>query len=188
MPVCRHLALQEAFMLKPILPLCAGAAFVLVLTAASGRAPQQDASALTQAPAETPVATTAPPSATSKAPDMKNPVKPTAESQAKAKQLYRIDCAMCHGDNGNGKTDIASGNGWTLSDWTSSKALADRMDGELFNVIRNGKGNMPSEAVARASNDQVWNLVIYIRSFAKGQPAAPVSAPAPAPASAETGK
>ena len=39
---------------------------------------------------------------------VKNPVKPTPESQAKAKSLYQMDCAMCHGDNGNGKTDLAT--------------------------------------------------------------------------------
>src|ERR1035437_486193 len=35
-----------------------------------------------------------------------NPVKPTPESQAHAKTTYSIDCAMCHGENGNGKGDL----------------------------------------------------------------------------------
>ena len=104
--------------------------------------------------------------------NMKNPVlKPSAESQAKAKQLYAIDCAMCHGDNGNGKTDLATSMSLTLSDFTDPKSLADHMDGELFNVIRNGKDKMPGEEKARASDTEVWNLVIYVRNFSKPQSA-----------------
>ena len=44
----------------------------------------------------------------------KNPVKPTTEGLAKAKATYQIDCAMCHGDNGDGKTDLAVGSALPL--------------------------------------------------------------------------
>jgi hypothetical protein len=49
----------------------------------------------------------------------------------------------------------------------------------LFNAIRNGKGKMPPEAEGRAKDDEVWNLILYIRSMARQQPAA-----APTPAAA----
>jgi mono/diheme cytochrome c family protein len=101
-------------------------------------------------------------------------VKPTAESQAKAKSIYRIDCAMCHGDNGNGKTDLARDMELTMDDWTSPATLADKQDWELFNIIRNGKGKMPPEATGRAPDTEVWNLVTYIRSLS--QPLAPAPA------------
>ena len=35
-------------------------------------------------------------------------MKPTQESVAKGKKVYAIDCAMCHGENGDGKGDMAS--------------------------------------------------------------------------------
>ncbi len=123
------------------------------------------APALTQ---EQPVAPTPPAPA-------KNPVKPTAESQAKAKSLYQIDCAMCHGDNGNGKTDLASSMTLNLDDWSDPKTLAGRQDGELFNIIRNGKDKMPPEAEGRAKDSEVWNLIIYIRSLSKPQAQAATS-------------
>jgi cytochrome c5 len=107
--------------------------------------------------------------ATAAAPVQQNPVKPTAESQAKAKTVYQIDCAMCHGDNGNGKTDLATSMSLTLSDWTDPKSLAGKPDGEIFKVIRDGKGSMPPEDAGRAKDDTVWNLVIYIRNFSKQQ-------------------
>src|ERR1700691_4849191 len=62
------------------------------------------------APALNPPETEAPPPAA----PVRNPVKPTAESQSRAKTLYRMDCAMCHGDNGNGKTELATGMELTL--------------------------------------------------------------------------
>lgn len=96
-----------------------------------------------------------------------NPVKPTADSQAKAKSLYQIDCAVCHGDHGNGKTDLATSMGLTLDDWTDAKTLAGKSDSDLFDVIRKGKDKMPPEVAGRAKDDMVWNLIIYIRSFSK---------------------
>ena len=54
-------------------------------------------------PAATP-ALGAPPQA---GPDSTNPVKPTAASHAQAKSVYARDCALCHGDDGSGKTDLA---------------------------------------------------------------------------------
>lgn len=113
-------------------------------------------------------------------PSTKNPVKPTAASQADAKTLYTRDCALCHGDNGNGKTDVATSMSLTLDDWTNPSTLANKLDGELFATIRNGKDKMPAEDVGRANDTAVWNLIIYIRELSKGQPETPAPAPAPA--------
>ena len=44
--------------------------------------------------------------------------------------------------------------------------MKNRTDGELFNVIRKGKGEMPPEG-DRAKDDDIWNMVNYIRSLAK---------------------
>lgn len=101
-----------------------------------------------------------------------NPVKPTPESQAKAKSLYAIDCAMCHGDNGNGQTDLAKSMSLNIVDFTDAKAMSAKTDGDLFDIIRNGKDKMPPEAVGRANDTVVWNLIIYIRKMASAQPAA----------------
>jgi mono/diheme cytochrome c family protein len=113
----------------------------------------------------------------------KNPVKPTAQSQARAKEIFGADCALCHGENGNGKTDLARDMELTLPDWSNPATLANKQDQDLFNVIRNGKGKMPAEEAGRAKDDEVWNLIIYIRGLYK-LPPAPAPAPAPADATA----
>lgn len=122
-----------------------------------GRATQEPA------PAPAPAAQAAPPPSST----VKNPVKPTADSQAKAKKMYGFDCEMCHGANGNGKTDLAKDMSLTLKDWTDPAVLSAKSDGDLFDIIRKGVDKMPPEEAARAKDDDVWNLVIYIRSLAK---------------------
>ncbi len=104
----------------------------------------------------------------------KNP-KPTAESQAQAKAIYKRDCALCHGDTGNGKSDLATSMSLTLDDWTDPKFLADKPDSALFASIRKGKNQMPSEDSGRADDTEVWNLIVYIRSLSKAQPPAPAT-------------
>ena len=97
---------------------------------------------------------------------MANPVKPTAESQAHAKKMWGYDCAICHGANGNGKGDIAGEMKPPLKDYTDPAALKDMTDGELFYIIKNGKGQMPPEG-DRWKDEDFWNMVILVRSFAK---------------------
>ena len=95
-----------------------------------------------------------------------NPVKASAASIAQGKKIYGYDCAMCHGAGGDGKGDLAGDMKLKLPDYRDPAALKDKTDGELFYVIKNGKGEMPSEG-DRAKPDEIWNLVNYIRSLAK---------------------
>jgi mono/diheme cytochrome c family protein len=104
--------------------------------------------------------------------------KPTPEAQAHAKKLYAFDCAVCHGETGNGKTDLADSMQLTLADWTNPSALTGKTDEDLFKTIRNGKDKMPAEAEGRAKDDDVWNIIAYIHTMSKNQPAAPAP-PAP---------
>ena len=115
--------------------------------------------------------------ATAAAPGPKNPIKPTAESQAKAKKMYGFDCALCHGAAGDGKTDLAKDMQLTMSDLTDPKALADKSDAQIFDVIRKGKDKMPPEEAARAKDEDVWNMVTYVRSLSKNSSSA-AAAPA----------
>ncbi|MFP5276354.1 MAG: c-type cytochrome [Acidobacteriota bacterium] len=160
-------------MSKSIL-LLLGGALVLAPLAIAGRAPQQNETA-PPAAAPTPQAAPAPAPAPGGIPaDTKNPVKPTAAGMAKAKGLYAIDCAMCHADNGNGKTDLATSMAITPADFTDAKMINAISDGEMFNIIRVGKGKMPGEDPARAKDEEVWNLVTYVRSFSNPAVAVPV--------------
>ncbi len=105
---------------------------------------------------------------------------------ARVKQIYKIDCAMCHGDTGDGKTDLGQSMG-VNNDFGDPKVLASMSDQQLFDVIRKGKDKMPPEDGPRATDDQIKGLVIYIRTFSTNRPAPtaePASQPAAAPAPA----
>ena len=117
------------------------------------------------APADQPAAPAAAPAADAAA-SKTNPVKPTAESQAHAKMMYGIDCAMCHAENGNGKGDLVSDMHLSMKDLTDPDTLKNMSDGEIFALIKNGKDKMPGEG-DRAKDEAIWNLVIYVRTFAK---------------------
>jgi mono/diheme cytochrome c family protein len=99
---------------------------------------------------------------------------------ARGKELYARDCAMCHGDNGNGQSDLAKDMQLTLKDWTDPKSLADQTDQQIFDMIRKGKDKMPPEDSSRAKDDDIKSLVLYIRDFSKNPPApaAPAAATA----------
>jgi|SRR5215469_2735371 len=95
-----------------------------------------------------------------------NPVKPTAALLAAAKKTYNIDCAMCHGKDGDGKGDLAADMKLELANYQDPEALKNKTDGELFYMIQKGFGDMPPEG-DRAKPDDIWSLVNYVRSFAK---------------------
>jgi mono/diheme cytochrome c family protein len=97
---------------------------------------------------------------------VKNPVAATPESIAAGKVVY-TKCAPCHGINGEG------GPGNDLI--PAAPSLVDDMwdhgstDGEIFNNIKNGIGpdfNMVPWK-DQLKDDDIWNVVNYVRSMKK---------------------
>ena len=95
-----------------------------------------------------------------------NPVKSSPESLAHAKKWWTLDCAMCHGTDGNGKGETAVDMKLKLADFTDPATLKDRTDGEIFYIIKTGHNDMPAEG-ARIKPEENWDLVNYVRSLAK---------------------
>jgi mono/diheme cytochrome c family protein len=95
----------------------------------------------------------------------KNPVKSSPEGLAEAKRVYGYDCAMCHGEHGDGKGEIVESMKLTMHDWRDPSSLAGKTDGEVFYIITKGKGKMMGEGDRQAEKLR-WNLVNYVRSLA----------------------
>lgn len=95
-----------------------------------------------------------------------NPVKSSAESLARGKRQYGFDCAMCHGKNGDGGGDVATDMKLKMHNQIDPATLSGRTDGELFYIIKKGKDQMPPEG-DRVKDEMVWDMVNYVRSFAK---------------------
>ena len=95
-----------------------------------------------------------------------NPVKSSPESLARAKKWWTIDCAMCHGKDGDGKGETGQAMKLVIADFTNPASLKDRTDGELFYIIKTGHQDMPPEG-QRVKVEENWDLVNYVRSLAK---------------------
>ena len=95
-----------------------------------------------------------------------NPVKTSPESLARAKKWWAIDCAMCHGKDGDGKGETAQDMKLAIKDFTDPATLKDRTDGEIFYIIKNGHQDMPPEG-PRVKVEENWDLVNYVRSLSK---------------------
>jgi len=124
-------------------------------------------------PAETPVAATTTPPATTPAASpapapvkKENPVKSSPEVLAAAKKVFGYDCAMCHGESGNGKGDLVESMSLKMKDWHDPAVLTGLSDGEIFDLIVKGKDKMVGEG-DRLAPAKVWGLVHYVRTFAK---------------------
>jgi mono/diheme cytochrome c family protein len=149
------------------------ALFALLVFAFS--APSRQAQSSQEKPAAATAGSKIPPEALK----VPNPVKPGPTSIAAGKKKYGFDCAMCHGADGDGKGDLAVDMKLKISDYRDPASLKSATDGEMFYVIKNGNGEMPSEA-DRLKDEDIWNLVNYIRSMAKNSPAsAPSEKPKP---------
>lgn len=148
--------------------------FAFFLAAAVALAQSSSKPAQSETQSQAPAAGTAAPPASDKIPPeavkQANPVKASAESIAAGKRMYGYDCAMCHGASGDGKGDLAGDMKAPLVDFRDAKTMQGRTDGELFYLIKTGKGEMPGEG-SRAKPEQIWNMVNYIRSLAKKESA-----------------
>jgi mono/diheme cytochrome c family protein len=144
-------------MLKPFLILTA-----LVLSGVSVQTPQ-DPPASSPAPAESKIPL--------EAVHQPNPVRASAESLGRAKKIYGYECSICHGDDGGGGGDLAKNMKSKLPDFRDPSALKGQTDGEVFYIIKNGKGEMEGEG-QRVKPENTWDLVNYVRSFSKLQAAA----------------
>jgi mono/diheme cytochrome c family protein len=101
---------------------------------------------------------------------VKNPVKRSPEGLTAAAQLFRENCALCHGKTGAGDGPAGKALNRKPADFTDAKTMKKLTDGELFYKMTTGRLPMPSWA--QLSDTQRWELVNYLRTLS-GKAAAP---------------
>jgi mono/diheme cytochrome c family protein len=122
-----------------------------------------------------------------------------AANLARGRERYTISCAVCHGAAGDGQ-GITSKYGLNGVASYHTDRLRDAADGDIFNTISNGKGQMLGYGYNITIDDR-WRIVMYVRALQLSQNAAyadasseeqaeldkartpPPPAPAPEPAS-----
>jgi mono/diheme cytochrome c family protein len=107
------------------------------------------------------------------------PVTVTAELMQRGRERYNINCAPCHGEQGDGK-GITSKLGMTvigdLHDGTTRKVI-QQPDGELFNTISYGKVLMNGYAANIPISDR-WAIIAYVRALQRSRLASIEDVPA----------
>ncbi len=100
-----------------------------------------------------------------------NPVQPSPAALASARTIYLDKCTQCHGETGKGDGPDATMYYPSPASFTDTKRMKAVTDGELFYQISQGRKPMPSFK-KRLTEEQRWQLVILVRSFAaSGTPA-----------------
>ena len=96
---------------------------------------------------------------------VKNPVPAAPESAAAGKRLYQRLCIKCHGPAGKGDGEAAVGA--TPADLTAGPLVFGSSDGEMFFAIHDGTSKDMEGYSARISDTDIWNVVNYVRTFAR---------------------
>jgi mono/diheme cytochrome c family protein len=96
---------------------------------------------------------------------MKNAVAKSDASNKAGMALYTRNCASCHGKAGLGDGVKARALKTHPGDFAGA-AFQNQTDGELFYKTKMGRDEMPKYE-GKLSDDDIWNLVNYMRTFKK---------------------
>ncbi len=111
---------------------------------------------------------------TEKAPDdiynRKSPLSPTPENILAGKILFNFEarptvCKLCHGFTGNGMGILFEKLFPRPRNFTCYYTMKDIPDGQMFWIIQNGSKGTKMPAFGYLADDQIWQLVLYIRHF-----------------------
>ncbi len=90
----------------------------------------------------------------------------------KAQSNYMLHCAPCHGDEGDGKGQLAEALAKPPRNHTDSKYLSSRTDEQLVKVVADGgavsgfdEGMPPFSTIL--SNEEIKGVVAYVRQLCK---------------------
>src|SRR5579875_1025480 len=93
---------------------------------------------------------------------LKSPIPYTKKSIGEGRIIFARNCTSCHGPNGKAEVDVVA----DATNLTSPKDYrSGSSEGEIFRSIRDGAGETMPPFKGQLSNDEMWNLVNFIRSL-----------------------
>jgi mono/diheme cytochrome c family protein len=95
------------------------------------------------------------------------PVKVTLEVVRRGQERYAINCQVCHGATGKGNGIVSQYGVVGIANLQQPNYLK-MADGEIFNTITKGKGQMNGYGADIAPEDR-WAIVAYLRVLQRSQ-------------------
>ena len=83
------------------------------------------------------------------------------------KTAQPVACAMCHGEQGDGRGFMGAALVPPPRNFTCGSMMKNLPDGQLFWIIKNGSPGTGMMSFAAMPDEQVWQIIHYIRSLAK---------------------
>ena len=104
--------------------------------------------------------------------DLTNPYAADHEAAEAGALLYEVNCATCHGVEGQGDGPAAEGLDPKPANLADAHMMEDMSDGALFWRVSEGGAFEPFNSTMPAwkgtlSEDEIWQLVTSIREFAE---------------------
>ena len=99
-----------------------------------------------------------------------NPLDATPEDISAGEKLYTkgakpLACVHCHGVKGKGDGKMAKAMTPKPRDFSCQAMMKDISDGQLFWITRNGSKGTGMMGFKSLKDDQIWQIVSYIRQF-----------------------
>lgn len=94
--------------------------------------------------------------------DVTNPLTSTPERIESGKQLFMTNCKHCHGADGRGEGPVGLYFDPLPQAMQGERITNERSDGEIYWILTNSLGNMPSFGKLLTSEER-WELILFIR-------------------------
>ncbi len=95
------------------------------------------------------------------------PVAIDSDMMKLGREKYTIFCTPCHGASGDGN-GITKKYGMVATPTYHNDRIRNMPEGEIFNIITNGKNNMGSYG-AKLRTEERWAVIAYLRALQRAQ-------------------
>ena len=103
---------------------------------------------------------------------MENPLPQNSENVKAGETLFQqtakpLACMNCHGAQGDGEGPMGAALDPRPRNFTCGETMKDISDGQLYWIIKNGSMGTGMMAFSGTPDNQIWQLIHYIRTLAK---------------------